>query len=731
MLNGSSAEFEQDMPFGVWVDALDAYVAAQDPSEAGGWDPRLLAELGGVLPSVAGANGDHGVADERYRVHRAMRSLLERLSEAKPLVLVFDDLHWSDTASLELIAALLRRGPDSPVLFALAFRPGQAPERLSAALAVPALQRIELSQLSEADAAAMLAGVDAATMAHIYRQGGGNPFYLEQLARASDAGRLPAASPRRRASRRSRDAGVPAAVSALLAGEIESLPEATRAMLNGAAVAGEPFEPDLAAAAAELSEAEGLTALDDLLELDLVRPTQVPRRFVFRHPLVRQAVYESTRGGWRLAAHARAAEALAARGAAAGERAHHVEQSATAGDEAAIAVLMEAGDAAAARAPGAAARWCEAALRLLPGADAARQVDLKVALASALRSLGDLERCRSTLLEAVDLLPADDAARRVELTALCAAVEHWQGRHEDAHRRLVKAWDELPDRSTEAAAALLIELAVDGLYELDYDQALEMGGAALDTARSVGDPALIAAAASALCLGETVAGRIDEARVHHEEALAVDGLSDDELAPRLEALYYLGWAENYLERYDEAIAHVDRGIGIARATGRGAPAGADDAGEGLPAGDSGPAGGGARGVRAGGGVRPAVGQPPLPVLGAVRARLGPLLPGRPACRRGRARGEQPGGRTPRRRHHAGRQRRPGLAARGHAVRAGRGGAGLRGAPVDRWGRARPRDPGGELLLLGDPRPGRAEARAAGRGRGASWPVPTTTWPRSG
>ena len=39
----------------------------------------------------------------------------------------------------------------------------------------------------------------------------------------------------------------------------------------------------------------------------------------------------------------------------------------------------------------------------------------------------------------------------------------------------------------------------------------------------------------------------------------MDRLSDAELAPRLEALYYLGWAENYLERYDDAIAHVDRG----------------------------------------------------------------------------------------------------------------------------------------------------------------------------
>jgi hypothetical protein len=147
-------------------------------------------------------------------------------------------------------------------------------------------------------------------------------------------------------------------------------------LLEAAAVAGEPFEPDLAATIAELPASEGLTALDALLELDLVRPTSVPRRFVFRHPLVRRAVYESARGGWRLAAHARAATELASRGAAAAERAHHVE----------------------------------------------RQVDVRVALASALRAVGELERCRATLLEAIELLPADAGERLVELTALCAAV---------------------------------------------------------------------------------------------------------------------------------------------------------------------------------------------------------------------------------------------------------------------------------------------------------------------
>jgi tetratricopeptide (TPR) repeat protein len=160
--------------------------------------------------------------------------------------------------------------------------------------------------------------------------------------------------------------------------------------------------------------------------------------------------------------------------------------------------------------------------------------------------------------------------RRVELTALCAAVEHWQGRHEDAHRRLVRAWDELPYRSTPEAAALQVELAVDGLYENDFEQTLTMGAEALTAARALADRGLVAVAAAALALGEAAAARVEPAREHRAEALAQIELMDEhELAARLETLYYLGWAENYLEHYDDAIAHAERGVAIARATGEG------------------------------------------------------------------------------------------------------------------------------------------------------------------
>ncbi len=568
VLSGTAAEFERDLPFSVWADALDAHVSGLGLDRT--WGEDAVAELAQILPSLRGAGRAAGepIADERYRAHRVARRLLRSLAADGPLVLILDDLHWSDDASIELLTALLRRGADAPVLLALALRPGRVATRLAPAVREPAARRIALAPLDGDEAAALLAGLDAPDGDAILRLARGNPFYLEQLARGNAAGRLTTGVAGNGADRGG--PGVPAAVAAALADELAALSADERRLIDAAAVAGEPFDPALAAAVAELPEREGLAALDGLLSLDLVRPTAVPPRLAFRHPLVRRAVYEATPYGWRLAGHARAAATLAARGASAAERAHHLEQSATQGDEAAIEVLLEAAAATAPRAPGAAAHWYEAVLRLLPSDDGPRHVEVRAALARTLRSLGELERCRATLLETLELLPADAAARRVELTARCAAVEHWLGRHDDAHRRLTLAWEDLEDHATLASVALQLELAVDGLYHLDFERTVEIGRGALDAARATGDRALIAAAAAALCLGEVAVGHVGAARERHAEAVAqLDRLSDAELAPRLETLYYLGWAENYLEYYEAALTRVDRGVALARATGDG------------------------------------------------------------------------------------------------------------------------------------------------------------------
>ena len=188
VLAGAGAEFESELPYGVWVNALDDYVASQDLDLS----DDVVHELARVLPSLrADDRGRAAVAEERYRVHRAMRSLLSVLSDDQALLLVLDDLHWADDASIELLGALLRRGLGESVLIAIGFRSGQAPERLTAALAAQPAARHVLGPLDEAQAAELLAGVEPDAAAAIISRGGGVPFYLEQLARAGAEGSAP------------------------------------------------------------------------------------------------------------------------------------------------------------------------------------------------------------------------------------------------------------------------------------------------------------------------------------------------------------------------------------------------------------------------------------------------------------------------------------------------------------------------------------------------------------
>src|SRR4051794_36707192 len=224
---GRGAEHERDVPFGVMCDALG---------------------------ELAGAPGDVPVA-ERFRRHRAVAAELERLA---PVALLLDDLHWADEASLELVLHLLRRPVPIPVLLVLATRPiGPAGRLLDAARSAPGWEELEVAPLERSDALAMVAGVaDAAVRERVVLEGRGNPLFLGELARVADRG----------------DGALPASLVAAIGLEVAALGPAPRALIDGAAVAGDPFDPELAAAAADLDEDVALTALDELVAADLVHP---------------------------------------------------------------------------------------------------------------------------------------------------------------------------------------------------------------------------------------------------------------------------------------------------------------------------------------------------------------------------------------------------------------------------------------------------------------------------
>jgi DNA-binding NarL/FixJ family response regulator/tetratricopeptide (TPR) repeat protein len=363
---------------------------------------------------------------------------------------------------------------------------------------------------------------------------------------------------------------VPDAVGAALGEELTLLPDDVRRALEGAAVAGDPFEPELAAAAADVPETAVIEALDELLRRDLLRPTDVPRRFRFRHPLVRAAVYAAAPGGWRLAAHERCANALAARGAAAPARAHHVEQAARHGDAEAIAVLREAGEAVAQHNPAGAARWFSAALRLLPqAAPRDERIGLLTGRAGALAAIGRFAEAHSALLESLEIAPAAALDLQVQLTAACAGIEQLLGRHGEANARLETAL-ELADPASRQAVSLMITLASSAFFRMHYGESVAWGVRALDVARPLGERPLTAAAAAVLAIGASCASETEQAERHRSEAAAlVDAMPDEELALRLDAAAYLSGAECYLDRYPEARAHAERALTIARATGQG------------------------------------------------------------------------------------------------------------------------------------------------------------------
>ena len=185
VLSGAASEFEHDLPFSVFVDALDEYVAGLEPDRLAVLDVSVQAELAHVFPSLSALAGGQQVSPqhERYRSHRAVRALLEHLAQTLPLILVLDDFHWADSASAELLGALLRRPPAAAVLMAVALRPRQTPERLVITLErahrSAAVTRVDLGALTLDEARQLLGErFDVARAALLYQESGGTPSTL-------------------------------------------------------------------------------------------------------------------------------------------------------------------------------------------------------------------------------------------------------------------------------------------------------------------------------------------------------------------------------------------------------------------------------------------------------------------------------------------------------------------------------------------------------------------------
>ena len=568
VLAGRATEFERDVPFAPLVEALDEHLRSVGGRRLESLGRERLGELGRAFPSLASEDGGPaGLEIERYRLHRAVCALLELLGGPAPLVLLLEDVHWVDQASLELLVHLLGHPPRAPVLVAMSFRRAQVQPVLAAQLAAAARERtatlLELGPLSERETAELLRPGAAPDdrVRWLFRESGGNPFFAQQLARAAPPDMPTGSAP-------DPEPGVPRAVVAAIEGEISRLTAHARVLLQGAAVAGDPFELGLASAAAALTDADTAGLLDELLGAELVRPDERLARFRFRHPIVRHAVYGASGGGWRLAAHERAAGELARLGTPAALRAHHVERCARPGDASALSVLREAAADVAPRAPATAARWYEAALALTPAAADGERLELLLALGRSLAVAGRLPAAGRRVAEALDLVPREPARTRVELLGLGAGIDYLLGRHVEARARLVSALAELPAGPSPERVALQIELAVAPAYAASDTRESARAAQTLLEPAKIPDAVLRATAAAVLALRAAMSGRRGEGlRRARTAAGIIDAVDESRVAARVDALLYLGTAEWLLGSFEGAQRHLERGVEVSRAVG--------------------------------------------------------------------------------------------------------------------------------------------------------------------
>jgi DNA-binding CsgD family transcriptional regulator len=550
ILWGRAAEFDEEMPFGAVVDALDDHLDSYpDLAFRLGSAAALLAS---VFPSLEDAVSEPTPSLNRYRLHKAFRQLLDELADDEGIVLILDDLHWADHGTIELLDHLVRHPPRGQVLIAVAYRPVQATPRLGA-LAETGIQ-ITVGPLTFAESAELLGpGIGRDRVRHLYEASGGNPFYLDALARSE-----PAAID---------DDGhdvLPRAVRSALQLEVSRLSPGALLAAQGAAVAAEEFDPVLVAVAADVPESFALKAIDELVARDVAR-SSAPGRFRFRHSLVRQAVYTAAAAGWRLAAHGRVAAHLAELGAPASARARHVERSGRFGDTEAISTLVEAARAVASPAPAAAVHRLQAALRLMPE-DAAERLGLLVELVRAQLLSGRLAEARDTATEVLASLPPDDYAWRAIAVRALALCERQLDRPQQARAVLLAELRNIPVGQSAIAVPLRLRLVAESLLRNDFRAAQAILDLMPDISRDW-PPGLEVAVAALRALPAHAAGRSADAFRHLDAAERLMMLTPDEhLVDWLDILTWLGWTEVLMGRHEAALRTFDRILTIGRAT---------------------------------------------------------------------------------------------------------------------------------------------------------------------
>ena len=357
----------------------------------------------------------------RRYVWNSFGEFLGRAARVQPLLLVLEDLHWTDESTAQLTEYLAPLLPEMPVLVLGTCREVEVDlyHPLSRVIGQLGrrrlLERVTLRRLSFDGVRGMLqalAGQPAPEqlVRVIYRETEGNPFFVEEVyLHLVESGALLDEHGRVRPDLRLDEVSVPESIRLVLTQRLDRLTAPTREVLVAAAVSGRVFASDLVGDVAGAGQDELVEALDEAEQARLVLPGKVPGELMFSHELIRQTLLSGVAAVKRERLHLHAAKAISRRysdnlDAHAGDLAYHLSHAGRYGDRASLVhYLTIAGERAyEAAAFDDAVGHFEKALSLMPNDDQLGHAQLLERLAMALRSVGRWQDALGTMNGALD-----------------------------------------------------------------------------------------------------------------------------------------------------------------------------------------------------------------------------------------------------------------------------------------------------------------------------------------
>lgn len=461
---GTADPLSERMPLRVMQDCLGA--------RPGSDDPRRARAAGALRDGRRGllAEGDTPTAGIEE-----LLTLADKLCADAPMVMVIDDLQWADDASLVLFHQLAVSVGQMPLLLIAICRPapGRAEVReLRAAVERRGAAVVTLGPLPDSDVSAlmttMLGAPPGDALRRLADQAGGNPRYLRELVGARE--------------QETKAGQLPGSLVAVLEDRLTAVSEQTGQMLRTAALLGGPFAvTDLgvllgrpaSALAAGVREAVAAGILMDSGP-DLA----------FRHPLIRQALYESIPEALRTALHLEGAQELAARGADVLTVAQQLSMAERPGGDWTRAWLVEAAPALITRAPRLAASLLRREVDEVLGPGETR-AGLLASLAQALLAAGSHAEAANRASQV--LTETTDPARLAGTYSVLARAQVYGGQNDEAITTLRRALarTDLP-RAWHALMMGLLAM-VNRAANGDLDAVEALARESLSVAEEVGD----------------------------------------------------------------------------------------------------------------------------------------------------------------------------------------------------------------------------------------------------